>query len=311
MTPLGKGPRTQLDVAAMAILLVLCASWGMQQVSIKVANAGVSPVLQASIRSIGAGLLLWLWMRLRGQPVLERDGTLWWGVAVGLGFSAEFVLIYWGLEYTQASRAVVFLYTMPFYTAIGAQLFIPAERLRPVQVLGLCLAFAGIVVAFGESLKLPTRSTLIGDGMALGAAGLWGFCTVMIKASRLSQIRPAKTLLYQLAVSALVLPPFSLALGEAGIVRMTPIIALCLVYQIVWVAFITYLIWFWLIRRYPASRLAAFIFFTPLFGVIFGAGLLSEPVTVSLLTALVLVGSGIYLVNRPSPGVSRIRRRSR
>lgn len=282
----------------MVILIVLCASWGLQQVSIKVANAGVSPVLQAGIRSIGAGALLWLWMRLRGQPVLERDGTLWWGLAVGLGFAAEFVLVYWGLEYTHASRAVVFLYTMPFVTALGAQLFLPAERLRAAQVAGLCLAFAGIVVAFGESIALPTRTTLIGDGMALGAAVLWGGCTVAIKATRLSRIRPAKTLLYQLAVSALVLPLFSLVLGETGIRGMTPLIAACLVYQAVCVAFVTYLVWFWLIRNYPASRLAGFLFFTPLFGVLFGAALLGEPLTLSLLTALALVGAGIYLVNR-------------
>lgn len=301
MSPQGKASSTRLDTTAMGILLVLCASWGMQQVTIKVANAGVSPVLQAGIRSIGATVLLWFWMQWRRQPLFERDGTLWWGVAVGIGFAAEFMLIYWGLEYTNASRAVVFLYTMPFYTAIGAQLFIPAERLRPLQVLGLLLAFAGIVVAFGESLTMPTRRTLVGDGMALGAAGLWGLCTVMIKASRLSQIRPAKTLFYQLAVSALALPLFSLALGEAGIVRITPLIGLCLVYQIVWVAFITYLIWFWLIKHYPASRLAAFVFFTPLFGVLFGAGLLNEPLTLSLLTALVLVGSGIFMVNHPAP----------
>lgn len=285
----------------MMILLVLCASWGIQQVSIKVANAGISPILQAGLRSVGATVLLALWMMIRGEKIFQRDGTLWWGLAVGVGFALEFMLFYWSLDYTHAARAVVFIYTMPFYTAVGAYFFIPSESLKPVQIAGLCLAFTGIVAVFGESLSLPSYRMLIGDLMALGAALFWGMCTVMVKASRLSYIDPGKTLLYQLAVSALLLPFFSAAAGETGIGQVTPLIIACILYQIVWVAFITYLAWFWLIRNYPASRLAAFLFFTPLFGVAAGAVFLNEPITPPLLLALLLVGFGIYLVNRPNP----------
>ena len=288
-----------LDFTAMAMLVVLCASWGLQQVAIKVAISGVPPLLQSGIRSVGATIFIWLWMTVRREPLLERDGTLWWGLAAGLLFAAEFILIYWGLEYTNASRAVIFLYTSPFVVALGAQLFIPGEHLRMVQVIGLCCAFAGIVVAFEESLSFPTCRMLIGDGMLVGAAVIWGATTVLIKASPLSRIKPSKTLLYQLAVSAVVLPLASLVKGEPGIVFMSPLIAGCIVYQTVWVAFITYLAWFWLIRHYPPSRLASFTFLTPLFGVFAGGLLLDEPITGGLLVALVLVGAGIYLVNRP------------
>jgi drug/metabolite transporter (DMT)-like permease len=290
-----------LDLTAMAMLVVLCASWGLQQVAIKVAISGVPPLLQSGIRSVGATIFIWLWMTVRREPLLERDGTLWWGIAAGLLFAAEFILIYWGLEYTNASRAVIFLYTSPFVVALGAQLFIPGEHLRIIQIIGLCCAFAGIVVAFKESLSYPTHRMLVGDGMLVGAAVIWGATTVMIKASPLSKIKPSKTLLYQLSVSAVVLPVGSLVKGELGIVFMTPLIAGCIVYQTVWVAFITYLAWFWLIRHYPPSRLASFTFLTPLFGVLAGGMLLDEPITDGLLLALILVGAGIYLVNRPKP----------
>jgi drug/metabolite transporter (DMT)-like permease len=143
---------------------------------------------------------------------------------------------------------------------------------------------------------------LIGDGMLAVAAVLWGATTVLIKASPLARIKPSKTLLYQLSVSAVVLPLGSLVKNEPGIVLMTPLIAGSLVYQTVWVAFITYLAWFWLIRNYPPSRLASFTFLTPLFGVIAGGVLLNEPITGSLLAALVFVGMGIFLVNRPNAG---------
>jgi drug/metabolite transporter (DMT)-like permease len=291
-----------LDLTAVVTLVVLCASWALQQVAIKVANDGVSPILQSGIRSIGATVLLWIWMAVRRKPMLERDGTLGWGIAAGLLFAGEFLLIYWGLEFTHASRAVIFLYTSPFVVALGAQLFIPGERLRMIQTVGLCCAFVGIAIAFRESLSLPTYRMLIGDLMLVGAAVLWGATTVLVKASPLARIEPGKTLLYQLAVSAVVLPLGSLAMNEPGIVLMTPLIAGCLVYQTVWVAFITYLAWFWLVRRYPASRLASFTFLTPLFGVVAGGILLNEPITSMLLLALILVGTGIFLVNRPVAG---------
>ncbi len=287
-----------IDMTAVAILVILCASWGLQQVTIKVAIRGVSPVLQAGIRSIGAAVLILIWAWMRKDPIFARDGSFRRGIIVGLGFSLEFLLIYWGLEFTNASRAVIFLYTSPFVVALGAQIFIPSERLRAIQVVGLCCAFAGIIVAFGESLGLPDRRMLIGDCMLLGGAIVWGSTTVLIKAGPLAKIVPSKTLLYQLGVSAIVLPLGSLAMGESGIVAVTPLIAACLAYQILWVASVTYLAWFWLIRHYPASRLASFTFLTPLFGVLAGALLLNEPISGMLVLALVLVGTGIYFVNR-------------
>lgn len=297
-----KRKKDALDRTAILVLTVLCASWGLQQVTIKIANQGISPVWQSGIRSIGSTVLLLIWMAVRRQPLMEKDGSLWYGIVAGLLFTAEFLLIYWGLEYTNASRSAIFLYLSPFVVAIGAHLFIPGEKMRGIQVAGLCSAFAGIVVVFRESLTLPTHRMLIGDSMLVAAALFWGATTVLIKASPLGRIAPAKVLLYQLAVSALVLPLGSVAMGEPGIVHMTPMIAGCLAYQIVWVAFVTYLAWFWLVRHYPASRLASFTFLTPLFGVIAGGVLLHETITTMLLLALILVGAGIYLVNRPAPG---------
>ena len=291
--------KAKLDLIAMGLLLGLCASWGLNQVAIKVGNNGISPLLQGGIRSVGATLLVWGWMVMRGQPVWRKDRSLWPGVIVGSMFSIEFILIYWGLTYTAVSRSVVFLYMMPFVVAIGAKLFIPGESMKPYQIVGLCCSFCGIVVAFNESIHLPTPRMLIGDTMLLAAAVIWGASTIVVKITPLAAIRPGKTLLYQLAASAVVLPIGSLAMGEPGFVKITPLIVGSLIYQTVWVAAITYLAWFWLIQNYPAPRLASFSFFTPLFGVLAGGILLHEPMTASLLSALGLVALGIYLVNRP------------
>lgn len=291
--------KTHLDSAAMLLMVVLCAAWGLQQVAVKVAIAGISPVWQASLRSIGAAILVWAWASAKGIRLFERDGTLGAGLLAAALFAGEFAFIYWGLTYTTATRGVVFLYTAPFMVALGAHCFLPGEKLRPLQWVGLGCAFAGILAAFGESLGMPSQSQLMGDGMLILAAVLWAATTLVIKGSRLAKVSPAKTLFYQLAGSALVLPCVSLALGEPGIIALTPLVLASLAYQIVLVAFVSYLAWFWLVATYPAGRLAAFSFLTPLFGVLAGALLLDERISTALMMALLLVVLGIWLVNRP------------
>lgn len=298
--------KAHLDLFAMTVLLLLCACWGLQQVAIKVASEVVPPFLQAGLRSLGATLLILLWMGLRGIPLWQRDGSGGWGLLTGLLFAGEFLLVYWGLEYTHASRAVIFLYFTPFVVAVGCHFFVAGEQLRWGQVFGLLCSFSGILLAFGESFGLPSNRMLIGDGMLLLAALFWGATTVVIKASVLHTLSPSKVLLYQLAVSAVLLLGAALASGERLTGELTPLVIGSLLFQTVWIAFVTYLIWFWLIRHYPAGRLSSFTFLTPIYGVLAGHLLLDEPLTGLLLGALLLVGSGIYLVNRPerrSPAV--------
>ncbi len=295
---MNKPKNSALDFKSIFLLIIISASWGFNQVAIKVANQSVPPVLQAGIRSIGAALLVMAWMRYRRTPLFGKDGTLWWGILVGFLFSVEFILIYWGLDFTNASRAVIFLYTAPFFVALGATIFIPGEKLGTAQLLGFFLAFIGIVTAFKESLYLPTREMLMGDIMMVGAAAVWGATTVIIKASPLVFIKSGKLLFYQLAVSGIIMPAASIMLGEPGLGNMTAVGMASLIFQIVWIAFITYFAWFWLISNYAVSRLSSFTFLTPIFGVLFGVFLLNEPLTLNLFVALFMVGSGIYMVNR-------------
>jgi drug/metabolite transporter (DMT)-like permease len=292
-------PRTHLDLGAASLTVLLCALWGLNQVAIKLANAGISPVMQAGLRSVGSALLLYAWSRARGVRLFERDGTLAPGLLAGALFAIEFALMYWALEYTSASRSVVFLYTAPFFVALGGHLFVPGERLRPLQVAGLAVAFCGIVIAFGEHLDADARHTEIGDAMALLAGALWAATTLVVKATRLARVSPDKTLFYQLAVSAVVLPPLSWSFGEPGLFAPAAMVIMSLAFQIAIVAFASYLAWYWLVKHYPTGRLSAFTFLTPLFGVAAGALFLGEALSWPLLIAAALVAPGIYLVNRP------------
>jgi drug/metabolite transporter (DMT)-like permease len=205
------------------------------------------------------------------------------------------------MDRTTAARGVVFLYFAPFVVALGAHWFTPGDRLSRAKLLGLLAALAGLALAFADSLRLPSAQEFAGDMMCLGAAVLWGATTVVIKASRLARIAAEKTLLYQLAVSGLALPVVSWLAGESWAIRPDPLVLAAFAYQAVLIAGASYAAWFWLIARYPASRLAAFTFLTPVFGVAFGALLLGEAVTPVLLASVALIGLGIWLVNRPEP----------
>lgn len=290
----------RLDLFAMALLLVLCACWGLNQVAIKVANGGISPVFGAGIRSVGGTILIYLWCQLRGIRLFERDGTLWPGIIAGVLFGLEFIALYWGLNHTSAARGVILLYTMPFMVTIGAHLMFPAERLTTLRVLGLLAAFGGVIVSFADSLSAQAGQSYLGDVLMLAAAFLWGATILVIKGSALARARAEKTLLYQLGVSAFMLLAVSFALGEPGIFNPTSSVIIAATFQIFPVVTVTYLAWFWLITQYPASQLSAFSFFTPLFGVMAGGLILGERVSLYLLLALALVATGIYLVNRPA-----------
>jgi len=281
-----------------AILLLCCVAWGLNQVAIKISLAGVSPLFGAGLRSLVAALLLWFWCRLRGERLFVRDGTGGYGLLLGGMFAAEFILIYGGLAFTTASRSVIFLFSAPFFVALGAHLFIPGERLTASKVAGLVVAFVGLCLAFADGLYLPSRRELTGDVLELLGGLVWGGSTVVIKMRSDLSVTPQRTLFYQLTISTVLLIGAALALGEAGLTHPTPPVLSALAYQAVIVAFFSYLIWFWLLQRYPASGLASFSFWTPLFGVLAGWLLLGERLTGHLGAAAALVAVGIYLVNR-------------
>jgi len=292
--------KSQLDALAVASLVTCCFLWGLNQVAAKAALPEVGALWQAALRSSGATLLLWLWSRGRGIALFDRDGTLAGGVVAGALFAAEFVCIFIGLQFTTASRMVVFIYTAPFVVALGMPLVSPAERLRLVQAVGLVLAFAGVAWAFAEGFSRPAAGPRqwLGDGLGVLAGVLWGATTLAIRASKLTHASAEKTLLYQLAFSALLLLAGALATEPAPLHALSPLAWSSLAFQIVVVSFASYLVWFWLIRHYPATPIASFTMLTPIFGLILGALLLAEPITARLLIALATVATGIFLVNR-------------
>lgn len=300
MTAVPAQRKNHLDALAITLLIVCCAFWGFQQILIKFAATEIPPLWQASIRMWGATALLWTWCVARGVPLFQRDGTLRAGVLAGLLFAGEFCFIYLGLMHTSASRLTVFLYTSPFVVAILLPRVVPGERLRRIQWAGLVIAFSAVAIAFSEGFlhSSPVAGQWRGDLMGLAAGVLWGLTTLTIRASRLTSASAEKTLFYQLAVTALVAPVLSMALGETWGWSYSPMAWGSVVLQTVVGAFASYLTWMWMLRHYPATQMATFTFLTPVFALVFGIVLLGEPLTPQLVVALTGVALGIVLVSR-------------
>jgi drug/metabolite transporter (DMT)-like permease len=304
--PAGGG--APLPPRAVAVMLLLCGVWGLNTVAMKVGTEGIPPVLQAGLRSAVAAPLLLAWCRWREVELGDwrRNGTLPAGLAIGALFGLEFLFLYLGLGLTTASRAVVFLYTAPFFVALGLHLLLPDDKLTPRKATGLGVAFLGLVLAFAEGLFAPDGdgASLLGDTMCLLASVFWAATTLMLKASRLRQATPALALLYQLAVSAPLLLLASALLGEGFALSLTPLVSAAFFYQAVAVAAISYLVWFGLIARHSASRLSAFSVLTPIFGVLAGVVLLGDRIGPLFGLAVALVAAGLWLVNRPEPAAA-------
>jgi drug/metabolite transporter (DMT)-like permease len=302
MTDTEDGARGSGAVPATASLILagLCLLWGGNLVSIKISNQGIPPILAAVMRSVVASCLLWAYARLKGEGVFMRREALRHALVIGFLFGVEFVFLYWGLAFTDASRGVIFFYTQPFWTAIGAHFFLADDRLNSVKVGGLFLAFLGLVSVFWSRSATLGPLYWVGDLMQVGGGLGWAATTVYVKriVAR-DSFTHYQTLFSQLFFSIPVLAVAWLIFQRTDPVNLTGPVVGAFLYQSVIVASFSYLVWFWMIHSFSVSRLASFTFLTPLFGVLLSGLVLKESIPLLLWVGLLLVAGGIYLVNRP------------
>lgn len=277
----------------------MCLVWGVNLVSIKFSNQGIPPMMAATIRSVVASALLWLYARAIGEDVFLPRGLRKHGVAIGLLFGAEFLFLYWGMSFTDASRAVIFIYTHPLWVALMAHFMLHDDQLNVAKSAGVCLAFLGLIAVFGSRSSTLGPLHWLGDGMELTAGFMWAATTIYIKKFIWNEpVTHYQTLFAQLFFSIPVLAAGVVVFERGATLSLTPMVVGALVYQSVIVAFISYLGWFWMIHRFQVSRLTAFTFLTPLCGVVLSGVILGETLTIFLWVGFSLAAAGIYLVNR-------------
>lgn len=293
--------KDRIDAFGAVVLITFSALLGLNQVLIKVVNAGLQPVFQAGFRSVCAFFPVLVFALIARKRLSISDGSLVPGLVSGSFFATEFLLLFMALDYTTVARASVFFYTMPFWVALGAHFLIPGERLTPVRLAGLAIAMAGVAYALLKDAGAAGQYAFYGDIACIVAASLWAGIALVARTTALSRSSPEMQLLYQLAVSAVTLVPISFLFGEV-VREMTPGLAAIFAFQALGVVGIGFVVWFWVLSIYPASDMTSFSFLTPLFGVLFGWLILGEELTSAIVIALVLVSVGIVMISRkPRP----------
>ncbi len=288
--------KSQIDLFGAVALTGFALLLAFNQVVIKVTNGGLQPVFFAGVRSAGAVICIWLWLRWRGIPLRFEPGTRLAGAIVGIVFAFEFLCLFVALDLTAVSRASVIFYSMPVWLALMAHFFMPDDKITPLKALGLGLAVAG--VAWAILSRDDATGSIWGDLAALGAALGWAVTAIIAKASPLARVRPEIQLFWQVAVSAPILLVAAFFFGPF-IRDLAPVHIAGLLFQIVVVVSAGFIFWLWLLSIYPASGVASFSFLSPVLSVALGWLLLGEEIGPNLIGALVLVAIGILLINRP------------
>ena len=272
---------------------------GLQQVVLKWAASDISVLMQIALRSALSAIMVYPLIQQSVRRQLLSTRYLPAGLLVGILFATEFYLIGEALRYTSASHTIVLLYTAPIFVALGLHWKLPAERLSRVQWGGIFVALSGIVVSF--LLRPQTSSTLQtdalwGDFLALLGGIFWAATTVSVRLSRLAEAPATQTLFYQLLMGGILLLPLAFFSGQATI-QWTTLSISSLIFHTMLISFASYLIWFWMLKHYLASRLGVFYFLTPVFGMLFGVLILDEQIELNFIVGTCMVMLGVILVS--------------
>lgn len=288
--------KDRIDALGATVLLVFNGLLGLNQVLVKLVNAGMSPVFQSGLRSACAFVCVLAYAHFARKRMSISDGSLVPGLITGALFGVEFILLFVALDYTTVARASVLFYTMPFWLAIAAHFLIPGERLTPLRIVGLVLAISGVAWALLNNDKEAGPEAFLGDLACIAASMMWAAIAMLIRTTDLGKSSPEMTLLYQLAVSAVIALPVAFYIGDE-IREPTLAIWGIFAFQVIVIVSIGFAVWFWVLSIYPASDMASFSFLAPMFGVLSGWLVLGEELTFTIIYALAMVCIGIVLIN--------------
>ncbi len=284
----------RIGPGAAGLAILTATLWGGNQVAIKAGLEAMPPIAMAVARfALGLGVVF-VAARWSQTAVTHVKGQ-WRGlVGLSLLFTAQILLLNIGTQHTTASRSIVLISAYPFFTAVSAHLLIPGDRLSLRQVMGMMLAFGGIITLFAGSLSFTDTTWLLGDALVLGSGMLLGLRQVVIK-RLVHDLHPYQVLFWQAALGLPFFIGLSAVFESPGDIIWTQRAVLGVLYQGLVVAGGCFIILVFLLSKHPASRLGVFGFITPVVGVLLSTWVMDEPVSMVVVTSMALVAIGTTL----------------
>lgn len=274
---------------------LLCIIFGSNAIAIKITFSGLGAFTTAGLRFTIAGLSILAWAIMTGRTLAMKKGQFHQVLVISAFYICQLSLLYFGLSKTLASRATLLINLQPFFVLFLAHYFIPGDRITGKKTLGLLLGFMGMILIFFAKRQVTT-DIRIGDIIILATAFVWACNTVYTKRI-INAFDPFQIVLYPILFSV----PFFFLEGflfdTAMISQLNLKVVTSLLYQSLVTASFGFVAWTGLLQRYGAVALHSFIFLMPVAGVFLGVLVLGEPFTLNILLSLILIVSGIVVVN--------------
>lgn len=276
------------------LLILIAIIWALNFSVVKVSLQEIDSLSFNALRYILAAGLLAYTARARGYSLKVDREDFWPLIGIALVGNVLYQLFFIiGVDYTYSANAAVILGTIPVWVALLSHLFTD-EKLTRYKSIGIGLAFTGIVlIVTGSKAGISIASkTFLGDMIILCAAISWGVYTILAK--RFLKKYPSTQFTGVMSIVGMVFL-LIIALPNLLYVNWTGISLKGwggIFYSGLLSIGIAYLIWNNSVSKIGAVRTAAYQNLVPVLGLIFGAVLLQEALTIQQYTgsALVIVG---------------------
>ena len=251
------------------------------------------------MRFVVGGVVVLCWALLTKTDLRLRPGE-WKALAIlGVLFSVQIAFLNIGLDLTTAGHNGILTVTFSIWVAVLAHFFVPGDRLTVPKLLGVLVAYGGIVLLFADSLGVHTTA-LLGDVFSAISGFLLG-ARLVYNARMVQNLHPAKLLLAQAVCGTVSLMTASLLFEDVA-VEWTARLAMSVLYQGAVVAGFCFIGSLWLLKRYFPSQVSVISLAQPLFSIVAAWIILGEPLSSTLWLSAALVVLGAWLVQRrPRP----------
>ena len=288
------------------LFLTLGFLWGSSYLWIKIGLESLPPLTLIAGRLLLGGAFLAVVVAIARQPLpreARQYGHLF--VMAVVNIVMPFVLITVGEQSIDSALAAILTATVPLTVIVLAPMFLPDERITLPRIAGLAVGFAGVIMLVAPDLVNLSDADLTGELMMLGAAICYGIGNVYAKRN-VRGLRPMIPALFQVLFAVAIIVPMALVFEQpVGNVNPAPeaIVA------VIWLGFlgsgVAYLCYFTILAHWGATRTSMVAYLLPVVGIVLGAVVMGDPVTVNRIIGTGLIIAGIALVNS-GPTVKRL-----